>query len=57
MSFLLQRKGEMVLPLKNLVFFKKVFIESGTLAWPNGYDVHANTVERDGQKISNEIAS
>lgn len=57
MSFLLQRKGEMILPLKDLVFFKKVFIESGTLAWPNGYDIHGNTIERDGQKTSSEIAS
>ncbi len=57
MSFILQRTGEMVLPLKDLVFFKRVFIESGALAWPNGYDIHANTVLRDGQKISNEIAS
>ncbi len=57
MSFLLQRKGEMVLPLKDLDFFKKVFIESGTLAWPNGYDIHGNTIERDGQKTSSEIAS
>ena len=57
MSFVLIRSGDMILPLKEVSFFKKVFIESGTLAWPNGYDIHANTVERDGQKISSEIAS
>ena len=57
MNFILQRKGEMILPLKDLDFFKKVFIESGTLAWPNGYDIHGNTIERDGQKISSEISS
>ena len=57
MSFLLQRKGEMILPLKELDFFKKVFIESGTLAWPNGYDIHGNTIAREGQKVSSEIAS
>lgn len=57
MSFIFKKTGEMVLPLRDLDFFKKVFIESGALAWPNGYDIHANTVVRDGQKISTEIAS
>jgi hypothetical protein len=57
MSFVLQRTGDMVLPLRDFNFFKKIFIESGSLAWPNGYDIHANTVARDGQKVSNEIAS
>ncbi len=57
MAFVLKKTGDMILPLQDLNFFKKVFIESGSLAWPNGYDIHANTVARDGQKISNEIAS
>lgn len=57
MSFILQRNGSMTLPLRDLAFFKKVFIESGALAWPNGYDIHADTVARDGQKLSKEIAS
>lgn len=57
MSFLLKKTGEMIIPLKDIDYFKKVFIESGTLAWPNGYDIHGNTIERDGQKITSEIAS
>ena len=57
MSFVLQRTGDMISPLRDLNFFKKVFIETGSLTWPNGYDIHANTVAREGQKISNEIAS
>lgn len=52
MSFLLQRSGEMIVPLRSIDFFKKVFIDSGALAWPNDYNIHANTVERDGHKIS-----
>jgi hypothetical protein len=52
MSFLLKRAGEMVLPLRSIDFFQKVFIESGALAWPNDYSIHANTIERDGHKIS-----
>ena len=57
MSFIKNSSGEMTAPLKALAFFKKVFIESGALAWPNGYDIHANTIEREGQLIKNEEAS
>lgn len=32
-------KGPVFEPLKNLKFFKKFFIEAGTLAWPNGVDI------------------
>ena len=32
-------KGPVFEPLKNLKFFKKFFVESGTLAWPNGVDI------------------
>ena len=50
MSFLLYRKGEMSLPLKQLDFFKQVSVESGALVWPNGYGIHGNTIKRDGKK-------
>ena len=32
-------KGPVFEPLKNPKFFKKFFIEAGTLAWPNGVDI------------------
>jgi hypothetical protein len=57
MNFVLLRSGEMILPLRDISFFKKVYIESGALGWPNGYEIHGDTVERDGEKISSEIAS
>lgn len=48
MSFLKDQSGEMVVPLKEPDFFKQVFLELGHLSWPNGYEVHANTVAQDG---------
>ena|SRR5713101_367933 len=32
-------KGPVFKPLRNSKFFKKFFIEAGTLAWPNGVDI------------------
>jgi len=31
--------GPMVAPLRDPAFFRRVFIEYGALAWPNGYDI------------------
>src|SRR6266699_7238111 len=33
------RNGEMVQPLKDPVFFARVFVELGALTWPNGFDL------------------
>src|ERR1041384_1909141 len=32
-------RGPVFKPLKDSDFFKKFFIEAGTLAWPNGVDI------------------
>ena len=32
-------KGPVFEPLKDLKLFKKLFVEAGTLAWPNGVDM------------------
>ena len=51
MHFLLESSGEVIEPLKSLEEFKKVFLESGSLEWPNGYCIHADTVALDGKRI------
>ena len=33
------RNGEMVRPLKDPAFFRRVFVELGALTWPNGFDL------------------
>jgi hypothetical protein len=37
-SDVLQKTGPMAEPLKDTVYFQRVFIEDGALTWPNGYD-------------------
>jgi len=32
-------EGPVFRPLKDSKFFKKFFVEAGTLAWPNGVDI------------------
>ena len=54
MRFLLDRSGEIIEPLKDSKAFKEVFLESGSLEWPNGYCIHADTVVLDGKMISKE---
>ena len=51
-SFVKNEKGPMIEPLKEEKFFKKVFIEMGYLSWTNGYEIHANTVVREGVLMS-----
>lgn len=51
MNFVKTDNSEMTKPLQDISFFKKVYIELGSLAWPNGYDIHAETVISDGEFI------
>ncbi|MCY4644561.1 MAG: DUF2442 domain-containing protein [Bacteriovoracales bacterium] len=56
MSFLLNESGPIIDPLKDQDFFKRVFLEDGHLAWPNGLDIHSNTVVRKGKLIDKKAA-
>ncbi|MBF0363533.1 MAG: DUF2442 domain-containing protein [Oligoflexia bacterium] len=43
--------GPMAKPLKKQSYFKKVFLEMGTLTWPNGYDVCSDLVYAQGTEL------
>jgi hypothetical protein len=38
-SDLLDNTGPMIEPLKDVAYFRRVFIEFGTPTWPNGFDL------------------
>ena len=39
-------KTEMTTPLADPDFFARFFIEAGALAWPNGFDLSAGSLQR-----------
>ena len=43
-------KGPVFEPLKDPKLFKKFFIEAGTLAWPNGYDLDSIALHDEMKK-------
>jgi hypothetical protein len=42
--------GPMVEPLRDETFFRRVFIEYGALAWPNGYDIDPIALHHEMQR-------
>lgn len=37
-SFITSETGPMLEPLKDLTYFRRLFVENGVITWPNGYD-------------------
>jgi Protein of unknown function (DUF2442) len=50
-STMLAEGGTMVEPLKDITYFHRVFIESGVLAWPNGFDIDAISLHSDMKSL------
>jgi hypothetical protein len=44
---LVQKPGEVVLPLRDPVYFARVFLEDGAPTWPNGYDMAPEWLRRE----------
>ena len=53
MSFLKEYKGggPLIEELKDINYFKKVFLDYGHPTWPNGYDVDSAVVPMEGKLI------
>lgn len=48
---LFRKQGCMLEPLRNIDYFKKVFLEMGVPTWPNGYDICADVVYMEGKTV------
>lgn len=56
----LEAGTEMTLPLRDPQFFAKHFIEAGALAWPNGFDLSAESLYRrlkDAKELNKDAAA
>ena len=51
MSFIHNKCGPVVQPLRDINIFKQVWLDYGALEWPTGFSIHGNTVARDGELI------
>lgn len=50
-------RGPLVESLKDPAFFRRAFLDEGTLAWPNGYDISSDVLRyycERGKVVSDE---
>jgi hypothetical protein len=52
---MLAQDGPMIEPLKDPAMFERVFVQSGALCWPSGYDIDALALHAS-IKASGELA-
>jgi hypothetical protein len=58
-AWLNEAKGALLDPLRDEMFFKRVFVSNGVLAWPNGFEVDAIRLHgemRDAGLLAREAA-
>ena len=51
MTSIKNEHGEMVQPLKDIDYFKKVFVEVDYITWPNGYSIDGTAIALSGKLI------
>ena len=46
-SSMVQELGPMLVPLRDEIYFARVFLEFGALTWPNGFDIAPEWLRRE----------
>lgn len=44
---MVQESGSMIVPLRDLSYFARVFLEQGAPTWPNGFDLSPEWLRRE----------
>ena len=57
MSFVHKENGEAIELLRDINLFKQVWVDYGSLEWPNGYGIHGNTVVREGKLMESLLVA
>ena len=52
-SAIVRESGPMVEPLRDPIFFARVFLEDGAPTWPNGYDAAPGWLRREIEATGN----
>ena len=46
-SSMVEEPGPMLAPLRDQIYFARVFLEFGSLTWPNGFDIAPEWLRRE----------